>query len=100
MNRQYIGMEQMDYIQDISVQRLENVINGEQSGISKVVNWQGGGDFIYAELKQIDTFKDAEIGALNKNMQYLPISEIEDESYDISKEEIAINKAFYGIENE
>ena len=33
-------------------------------------------------------------------MQYLPISEIEDEDYKISKEEIAINKAFYGCENE
>jgi adenine-specific DNA-methyltransferase len=30
--------------------RLQNVINGDQSGISKIVNWQGGGDFIYCEL--------------------------------------------------
>ena len=90
----------MDYIEDIAVQSLKNVIKGENGGISKALNWQGGGDFVYAELKTIDTFKDAEIGALNKNMQYLPISEIEDESYKISKEEIAINKAFYGIENE
>ncbi|MDX9744323.1 MAG: hypothetical protein RBT59_10925, partial [Arcobacteraceae bacterium] len=67
---------------------------------SKAVNWNGGGEFVYAELKTIDTFKDVEIGALNKNMQYLPISEIEDDSYNIGKEEIAINKAFYGIENE
>ena len=100
MGRRYIGIEQMDYIEDIAVERLKKVIDGEQGGISKAVNWEGGGNFIYAELKQIDTFKDAEIGALNKNMQYLPISEIEDESYNISKEEIAINKAFYGIENE
>lgn len=100
MGRRYIGIEQMDYIEDIAVERLKKVIDGEQGGISKAVNWKGGGDFIYVELKQIDTFKDVEIGALNKNMQYLPISEIEDESYSISKEEIAINKAFYGIENE
>ena len=100
MGRRYIGIEQMDYIEDIAVERLKKVIDGEQGGISKAVNWSGGGDFVYAELKQIDTFKDVEISALNKNMQYLPISEIEDESYNISKEEIAINKAFYGIENE
>jgi adenine-specific DNA-methyltransferase len=100
MGRKYIGIEQMDYIEDVAVERLKKVIDGEQGGISKAVNWQGGGDFVYAELKTIDTFKDAEIGALNKNMQYLPISEIEDETYNISKEEIAINKAFYGIENE
>jgi adenine-specific DNA-methyltransferase len=100
MGRRYIGIEQMDYIEDIAVQSLKNVIKGENGGISKALNWQGGGDFVYAELKTIDTFKDVEIGALNKNMQYLPISEIEDESYNVSKEEIAINKAFYGIENE
>jgi len=100
MGRRYIGIEQMDYIEDIAVVRIKNVIDGEQGGISKAVNWNGGGDFVYAELKTIDTFKDVEIGALNKNMQYLPISEIEDDSYNIGKEEIAINKAFYGIENE
>jgi adenine-specific DNA-methyltransferase len=100
MGRRYIGIEQMDYIEDVAVERLKKVIDGEQGGISKTVNWNGGGDFVYAELKTIDTFKDVEIGALNKNMQYLPISEIEDESYNVSKEEIAINKAFYGIENE
>ncbi|MCW9067042.1 MAG: site-specific DNA-methyltransferase, partial [Sulfurimonas sp.] len=100
MGRRYIGIEQMDYIEDIAVERMKKVIEGEQSGISKTLTWQGGGSFVYAELKQIDTFKDAEIGKLNKNMQYLPVSEIEDEEYKISKEEIKINKAFYGLDNE
>lgn len=100
MNRRYIGIEQMDYIEDIAVERLKKVIDGEQGGISKTVNWNGGGDFIYAELKIIDDFKNSEIGKLNKNMHYLPISEIEDETYSISKEEVTINKVFYGIENE
>ncbi|EIN15377.1 Type III restriction modification system N6-adenine DNA methyltransferase subunit, Mod [Mycoplasmopsis agalactiae 14628] len=50
MNRRYIGIEQMDYIQDISVERLKKVIDGEQGGISKSVNWQGGGSFVYCEL--------------------------------------------------
>lgn len=50
MNRQYILIEQMDYIHDLPEARLINVINGDQSGISKTVNWQGGGDFIYFEL--------------------------------------------------
>lgn len=100
MGRKYIGIEQMDYIENITVERLKKVIDGEQGGISKALNWKGGGDFVYAELKQIDTFKNVEIGALNKNMQYLPISEIEDETYNVKKEEIEINKKFYGIENE
>lgn len=99
MNRRYIGIEQMDYIEDIAVERMKKVIEGEQGGISKAVDWSGGGSFIYAELKQIDTFKDAEIGKLNKNMHYLPVSEIEDDEYKISSGEIAINKQFYGLEN-
>lgn len=50
MNRQYIGVEQMDYIKTVSVERLKKVIEGEQGGISKSVNWQGGGSFVYLEL--------------------------------------------------
>ena len=51
MNRQYIGIEQMDYIETVSVERLKKVIAGEQGGISKDVDWQGGGSFVYCELK-------------------------------------------------
>ena len=59
MNRQYIGIEQMDYIETISIERLKKVIAGEQGGISKEVNWKGGGTFIYAELKNdAQEFKD------------------------------------------
>lgn len=50
MNRQYIGIEQMNYIDTITVPRLQKVIQGDQSGISKDVDWQGGGSFVYAEL--------------------------------------------------
>ena len=52
MNRQYIGIEQMDYIETVAVERLKKVIEGEQGGISKAVNWQGGGSFTYLELKK------------------------------------------------
>ncbi|MDC2828443.1 DNA methyltransferase [Limosilactobacillus mucosae] len=50
MHRRFIGIEQMDYINTVSVPRLQKVIEGEQGGISKDVDWQGGGSFIYAEL--------------------------------------------------
>lgn len=52
MNRQYIGIEQMDYINTVSVPRLQKVIEGEQGGISKEVEWQGGGSFVYVELME------------------------------------------------
>jgi len=59
MGRQYIGIEQLDYGRNDSVYRLQNVINGDQTGISKAVNWQGGGDFIYCELmKYNEVFMD------------------------------------------
>lgn len=50
MNRRFIGIEQMDYIEDITLDRLQKVINGDSSGISGDVNWQGGGSFVYCEL--------------------------------------------------
>src|SRR3989338_3812541 len=48
--RQYIGIEQMDYIHDLPEARLKKVIAGEQGGISEAVGWKGGGDFVYMEL--------------------------------------------------
>ncbi|WP_322936158.1 site-specific DNA-methyltransferase [Mycoplasmopsis cynos] len=64
MKRQYIGIEQMDYIEDITVERLKKVIDGEQGGISQLVDWQGGGSFVYCELAQntqkwVDLIKNA-----------------------------------------
>ncbi|ENJ9037829.1 site-specific DNA-methyltransferase, partial [Escherichia coli] len=54
MGRRYIGIEQMDYINDITVPRLQKVIEGEQGGISKDVGWQGGGSFLYVELMELN----------------------------------------------
>jgi len=57
---QYIGIEQLDYINTLTIPRLEKVIRGEQSGISKPVNWKGGGSFVYLELaKNNQTAKEA-----------------------------------------
>ena len=64
INRQWIAIEQMDYVETIAVERLKKVIGRkvkedekllediayDTGGISKSVNWQGGGDFIYCEL--------------------------------------------------
>ena len=50
MNRQYIGLEQLDYGENDSLIRLLNAVNGDQSGISKAVNFECGGSFIHLEL--------------------------------------------------
>lgn len=63
MGRQYIGIEQLDYEENDSAIRLQNVIKGDQSGISKSVNWKGGGSFIYCELMQ---YNEAYIDRIQK----------------------------------
>ncbi|MDF4191494.1 site-specific DNA-methyltransferase [Ligilactobacillus salivarius] len=70
MGRRFIGIEQMDYINTVSVPRLQKVIEGEQGGISKDTNWQGGGSFVYAELmeKNQGYLKDLQI---SENIQEL-----------------------------
>jgi adenine-specific DNA-methyltransferase len=52
MKRRYIGIEQLDYGKIDSKNRLIKVIKGDENGISKLVNWKGGGSFISCELKQ------------------------------------------------
>ncbi len=53
IGRRYIGIEQMDYVEDVTVQRLKKVIAGEDGGISAIVNWKGGGSFVYMELMEL-----------------------------------------------
>ncbi|MDR3049328.1 MAG: site-specific DNA-methyltransferase [Elusimicrobiota bacterium] len=52
MGRQWLAIEQMDYIDNVTKERLKKVIDGEQGGISQSLNWKGGGSFIYCELMQ------------------------------------------------
>ena len=146
MGRQYIGIEQMDYGKNDSVVRLCNVINGDKSGASKGLNWQGGGSFVYCELSKYnqnfideieeakttdellviwkrmqetgflsyqikakdidvnaDDFKDLSIDdqkrflieCLDKNLLYIPFSEIDNEEYNISDEDKRLTREFY-----
>ncbi len=65
MGRQYIGIEQLEYGENSAVVRLKNVINGDQTGISKTVGWESGGDFVYLELMEwnenlVDRIQSAE----------------------------------------
>ena len=148
MGRQYIGIEQMNYIEDITLERMQRVIAGEQSGISKDVKWTGGGSFVYCELAranqtfiddisastipeqlqaiwqtmqeraflsyQIDVkafdanaadfaalrFADQQrflIEVLDKNMLYVPLSEMDDAVFGITDNDKALNKQFFGL---
>ena len=50
MGRRYIGIEMGDHAVSHCVPRLNKVIDGEQGGISKSVDWQGGGGFRFYRL--------------------------------------------------
>ncbi|EAJ8898259.1 site-specific DNA-methyltransferase [Campylobacter upsaliensis] len=65
MKRRFIGIEQMDYIESITKERLKKVVSGEQGGISKALNWQGGGSFIYAELMPLNAIYKERIKNIN-----------------------------------
>lgn len=146
LNRRYIGMEQMDSQISLITERLLNVIDGDLTGISKSVNWQGGGSFVYCELakanqqfadsieqastaeelaaiwkqmqetgflswkvnpKEIDinaedftclSIEDQKrflIECLDKNLLYVPYSEMDNAEFSISESDKKINKQFY-----
>lgn len=51
MGRRWIGIELGDHCQTHCIPRLKKVIDGEdQGGISRAVNWQGGGGFRFYRL--------------------------------------------------
>jgi len=75
LKRQYIGLEQLNYGEDDSFVRLKNVVDGDQSGISKVINWQGGGSFVYLELKKYNQTFIEQIEAAKNTKTLLKIWE-------------------------
>lgn len=50
MNRHYIGIELGNHCYTHCKVRMDKVVCGERSGISKIVNWQGGGGYKFFEL--------------------------------------------------
>ncbi|SHM16764.1 DNA methyltransferase [Flavobacterium xanthum] len=95
---QYIGMEQLNYGDNDSVKRLQNVIGGDGTGISKAVNWQGGGEFVYLELKKYNQTFIEQIGSASSTNDLLKIwEEMKSKSFlnynvDLQKQEKHINE--------
>lgn len=54
MRRRFIGIEQLDSHVELAKTRLKNVIDGDETGISKSVDWKGGGSFVYCELRKLN----------------------------------------------
>jgi len=51
MGRKYIGIEKGNHIVDLVIERMKLVAKGEKGGISKSVNWQGGGSFSFYQYE-------------------------------------------------
>ncbi len=71
MGRRYIGIEMGNHAITHCVPRLKAVIDGEQGGISKSVNWQGGGCFRFYKLGN-EVF-DAD-GCINEGISFEDLS--------------------------
>lgn len=48
--RKFVTVEQITTQMQLIRTRLSNVLNGDETGISNDVGWQGGGEYIYMEL--------------------------------------------------
>jgi adenine-specific DNA-methyltransferase len=90
---QYLGIEQLDYGENDSVARLNNVISGDKTGVSPIVKWTTGGSFTYLELKkynqifieQIEEAKDSK--TLLKIWEQLKAKSFLNYNVDIQKRE-------------
>jgi len=67
MRRNYIGIELGDHARTHCVPRLNRVIEGEQEGISKAVDWKGGGGFRFYTLGDTVFLAD---GGINPNVRF------------------------------
>ena len=71
MGRRYIGIEMGEHSQTHCIPRLQKVIEGEQGGISKAVNWTGGGGFCSYTLGE--TVFD-QYGGLNEAVRFAALA--------------------------
>lgn len=73
LGRKYIGCEQIGHQIELTVNRLNEVICGEQGGVSKSIGWQGGGSFVYCELSKANGKFADEIEKAETNGQLMDI---------------------------
>jgi len=139
-NRQFMLCEQMDYVGDVTVNRVRKVITGHNCGFiycelmkynevfmeriqaaknskellkiwremaeGSFLNWYVSPAMPEEAVKDFEELGKGESGLekqkrllaelLDKNQLYINLSEIDDAQFKVSKEDKALNKAFYG----
>ena len=104
MNRRWIGIELGDHCYSHCEPRLKKVVDGtDQSGISKTVNWQGGGGYKFYELAPSLLRKD-EYGNYVIDSRYdaemLAEAMAKNEGYKFSPDENNVYKQGYSTEKD
>ena len=70
MGRRWIGIEMGEHAYTHCKVRMDKVINGEQGGISKAVDWHGGGGYHFYELAPSLLVKNDKIPVYQVNPEY------------------------------
>lgn len=70
MGRKWIGIELGDHAYTHCKARLDKVVDGEQGGISKSANWQGGGGYKFYELAPSLLVKNPVLPVYQINPEY------------------------------
>ena len=70
MNRHWIGIEMANHCYTHCKTRIDGVVDGEQGGISKFVNWQGGGGYKFYELAPSLLVKNPVLPVYQINPEY------------------------------
>ena len=71
--RKFVVIEMGKYFNTLTLPRLKNALFGEQSGISKVTGWKGGGIVKYLVLEQYEDVLDAIEQIEGETPKYLPL---------------------------
>jgi adenine-specific DNA-methyltransferase len=69
-NRRWIGIELGEHAYSHCQTRLSRVVDGEQGGISKATNWQGGGGYHFYELAPSLLVKHPKLPIYQINPEY------------------------------
>lgn len=52
LNRHYIGIEKGSQMLELVIRRMHKVVEGDPSGISNIVGWHGGGNYIFYDFNK------------------------------------------------
>jgi adenine-specific DNA-methyltransferase len=70
LDRRYIGIELGEHCYSLCQERLKSVVDGDQSGISRATNWEGGGGFKFLELAEPLLVKNKKLPIYQVNPTY------------------------------